>query len=71
MAQTSEQAGSVIRVGVVDKSPLIQAALKQILSEDSRFTLLPVSSGCEDFLENLAKESVEVGVIGWVFGSCD
>jgi two-component system nitrate/nitrite response regulator NarP len=71
MAQTSEQARNVIRVGVADKSPLIQAALKQILSEDSRFTLMHVSAGCEDFLENLAKESVEVGVIGWVFGSCD
>jgi DNA-binding NarL/FixJ family response regulator len=71
MAQKSVQAGNVIRVGVADKSPLIQAALKQILSEDSRFTMVHVSSGCEDFLANLSKESVEVGVIGWVFGPCD
>ena len=71
MTRKNEHASTAIRVGVADKSPLIQAALKQILSEDSRFTLAHVSSGCEDFLENLAKEHVEVGVIGWVFGTCD
>jgi len=71
MAQESIQAVDAIRVGVADKSPLIQAALKQILSEDERFTLVHVSSGCEDFLENLAKESIDVGIIGWIFGPCD
>ena len=71
MAQESTQAVNAIRVGVADKSPLIQAALKQILSEDERFTLIHVSSGCEEFLENLAKESIDVGVIGWIFGPCD
>jgi two-component system nitrate/nitrite response regulator NarL len=71
MAQESTQAVDAIRVGVADKSPLIQAALKQILSEDERFTLVHLSSGCEDFLENLVKESIDVGVIGWIFGPCD
>jgi len=71
MAQKSTQAVDAILVGVADKSPLIQAALKQILSEDERFTLVHVSAGCEDFLENLAKERVDVGIIGWVFGPCD
>jgi two-component system nitrate/nitrite response regulator NarP len=71
MAHKSIQAVNAIRVGVADKSPLIQAALKQILSEDERFTLVHVSSGCEDFLENLVKNSIDIGVIGWVFGSCD
>ncbi len=71
MTQKTIQAVDVIRVGVADKSPLIQAALKQILSEDERFTLVHLSSGCEDFLGNLAKENIDVGVIGWVFGSCD
>ncbi len=71
MAQESTQAVDAVRVGVADKSPLIQAALKQILSEDERFTLVHVSSDCEDFLENLAKESIDVGVIGWIFGPCD
>ncbi len=71
MARKSKQAVNAIRIGVADKSPLIQAALKQILSEDERFTLVHVSSGCEDFLENLAKEKIDIGVIGWIFGPCD
>ncbi len=71
MAQETPTSSVLIRVGVADKSPLIQAALKQILSEDERFTLLHVSSGCEGFLENLAKERIDVGIIGWVFGLCD
>jgi two-component system nitrate/nitrite response regulator NarP len=71
MAQESTLAVDAIRIGVADKSPLIQAALKQILSEDERFTLVHVSSSCEGFLENLAKESIDVAVVGWIFGSCD
>ena len=71
MVEKSVQAVDVIRVGVADKSPLIQAALKQILSEDERFRLVQVSSGCDEFLENLAKERIDVAVIGWVFGACD
>jgi len=60
-----------IRVGLADKNPLIQAALKHLLSEDDRFELLHVSSGCEDFLSNIEAESIDVGVIGWVIGPCD
>lgn len=60
-----------ILIGVADKSPLIQAALKQILSEDVRFKLVHVSLGCEDFLENLARVRIDVGVIGWIFGPRD
>ncbi len=71
MGQKTKQANDAIRVGVADKSPLIQAALKQILSEDGRFALAHVSSGCDDFLENLVDEKIDVGVIGWVFGPSD
>jgi two-component system nitrate/nitrite response regulator NarL len=60
-----------IRVGLADKNPLIQAALKHLLSEDNRFELLHVASGCEDFLSNIEAESIDVGVIGWVIGPCD
>jgi DNA-binding NarL/FixJ family response regulator len=71
MGQKNIQTNDAIRVGVADKSPLIQAALKQILSEDERFTLVHVSSACEDFLGNLVNEKIDVGVIGWIFGPSD
>jgi two-component system nitrate/nitrite response regulator NarP len=62
---------TTIRVGLADKSPLIQAALKQILSEDGRFSLLHTAATCEEFLENAAQHRIDVGVIGWIIGSCD
>ena len=62
---------TVIRVGLADKSPLIQAALKQILSEDERFRLVHIAATCEDFLKNVADERIDVGVIGWIIGPCD
>jgi two-component system nitrate/nitrite response regulator NarP len=60
-----------IRVGLADKNPLIQAALKQLLSEDKRFDLLHAASDCASFLDNIARQPVDVGVIGWIFGPCD
>ena len=60
-----------IRVAVADKNPLIRAALKQLLSEDDRFILAHVASGCEEFLDNVDRDPVEVGVIGWIIGPCD
>jgi two-component system nitrate/nitrite response regulator NarP len=67
MTQTSKP----VRVGLADKNPLIQAALKQLLSEDGRFHLVHVASSCEEFLKNINREPVDVGVIGWVIGPCD
>jgi two-component system nitrate/nitrite response regulator NarL len=66
-----ESQSKVIRVGLADKNPLIQAALKHLLSEDSRFELTHVASGCDDFLANIESDPVDVGVIGWVIGPCD
>ena len=60
-----------IRVALADKNPLIQAALKQLLSEDERFELLHVTTGCEEFLREVARQAVDVGVIGWIIGTCD
>ena len=60
-----------IRVGLADKNPLIQAALKQLLSEDRRFDLVHVASDCANFLRNIEREPIDVGVIGWVIGPCD
>ena len=61
----------IIRVGLADKNPLIQAALKQLLSEDRRFELVHVASDCATFLHNIEREPVDVGVIGWIIGPCD
>jgi DNA-binding NarL/FixJ family response regulator len=61
----------IIRVGVADKNPLIQAALRHLLSADSRFELVHVASDCEGFMRNIEREAVDVGVIGWIFGTCD
>ena len=60
-----------VRVGLADKNPLIQAALKQLLSEDKRFELLHVASDCTSFLDHITRQPVDVGVIGWIFGPCD
>lgn len=61
----------IIRVGVADKNPLIQAALSHLLSADRRFELVHVASDCEGFMRNIEQEAVDVGVIGWIFGTCD
>ena len=62
---------TVVRVGLADKNPLIQAALKHLLSEDGRFELTFVASNCEDFLAKIEVNPIEVGVIGWIIGPCD
>jgi len=59
-------ANTAIRVAVADKSPLIQAALKQLLAEDSRFHLVMVCTDGDTFLESITQRQVDVGVIGWV-----
>jgi two-component system nitrate/nitrite response regulator NarP len=71
MAQQHPSTTVAINVGVADKSPLIQTALKLLLAADPRFELLHVSSGCEEFLRNAAADPVDVGVVGWVIGPCD
>ena len=67
----NEPRNTVVRVGLADKNPLIQAALKHLLSEDGRFELTFVASNCEDFLVNIEANPIEVGVIGWIIGPCD
>jgi two-component system, NarL family, nitrate/nitrite response regulator NarL len=54
-----------IRVGVADKSPLVQAALKHLFSEDPRFTLVLVCSDGETYIEAVKTTELDVGVIGW------
>jgi two-component system nitrate/nitrite response regulator NarP len=67
----NERTKQPIRVGLADKNPLIQAALKQLLAQDHRFELVHLASDCAGFLRNVSRETVDVGVIGWIFGSCD
>jgi DNA-binding NarL/FixJ family response regulator len=67
----NEARPQTIRVALADKNPLIQAALKQLLSEDPRFELVHVASNCEEFLRNVDRQPVDIGVIGWIIGPCD
>jgi two-component system nitrate/nitrite response regulator NarP len=67
----NHKASTIVRVALADKNPLIQAALRQLLSEDPRFDLVHVASDCESFLQDISREPVDVGVIGWVIGPCD
>ena len=60
-----------IRVGIADKSPLIQAALKYLLTEDERFELVSVCAGGEKFIEMADCTDMEVGIIGWVISPGD
>jgi two-component system nitrate/nitrite response regulator NarP len=67
----AEQMKNPVRVALADKNPLIQAALRQLLSEDPRFNLVHVVADCEAFLHCIATQPVDVGVIGWIIGNCD
>lgn len=67
----TKQGNNPIRVGLADKNPLMHAALRHLLSEDDRFDLVFVSSGCEEFLHCIEETPIDVGVIGWIIGPCD
>jgi two-component system nitrate/nitrite response regulator NarP len=55
-----------ILVGIADKSPLMRAALKQLLNEDGRFSIVSESEDSEAFLKQVAKVHMEVAIVGWV-----
>ena len=55
-----------ICVGIADKSPLMRAALKQLLSEDERFQIVSVSEDSEDFLKTSESTQMDVAVVGWI-----
>lgn len=67
----NQQPTHPVRVGLADKNPLMHAALRHLLSEDGRFELAFVSSGCEEFLRQIKSNKIDVGVIGWIIGPCD
>jgi two-component system nitrate/nitrite response regulator NarP len=55
-----------ILVGIADKSPLMQAALKQLFSEDDRFQIVGSSANSETFLKMVEDVPMDVAVVGWV-----
>jgi two-component system, NarL family, nitrate/nitrite response regulator NarL len=64
-------AGAPIEVGIADKSPLVVAALRQLLARTGRFSLVAVASDGEGFLEAVQRVHFDVGVIGWVMPNRD
>jgi two-component system nitrate/nitrite response regulator NarP len=68
---SSESSLETVRVGVADKSPLIQAALRHLIAEDGRFELVSVCADGEAFLQNVDEHELDVGIIGWVIGPGD
>ena len=67
----ASNSGVVVKIGIADKSPLIHAALRHLLAEDSRFELVSICSDGETFLKNMAQRSSDIGVIGWIIAPGD
>ena len=60
-----------IRVGLADKSPLVQAALKHLFAEDTRFELVAVFTDGESFLQSFDSHQLDVAITGWVIAPGD
>jgi len=68
MSKSKSSSDKKIRVGVADKSPLIQAALTHLFAEDERFELINVWTDGEAFLQSIDQYSLDVAITGWVIG---
>lgn len=66
MSKRKSSSRSIIRVGVADKSPLVQAALTHLFAEDQRFELVDVWADGESFLQSIDQCDLDVVVTGWV-----
>ena len=71
MTESTSTSDKNIRIGLADKSPLIQAALTHLLTEDERFELIKVCADGEAFLESLDECDLDVAIIGWVISPGD
>ena len=71
MSNSNSSSEKCIRIGIADKSPLIQAALTHLLTEDDRFELINVCADGEAFLETLDQNELDVAIIGWVISPGD
>ncbi len=65
------QQNKAIKVGIADKSPLMQTALRTLLSEDGRFQVVGTSKNAEEFLIQASNVDMEVAVVGWVIAPGD
>ena len=68
MSQPKSSAATIIRVGIADKSPLIQAALTHLFAEDERFELVTVCADGDALLQAIDESDLQVAVTGWVIG---
>ncbi len=66
MSKRKSSCKSTIRVGVADKSPLVQAALTHLFAEDQRVELVDVWADGESFLQSIEQCDLDVVVTGWV-----
>lgn len=66
MTQHVEPSDRPIRVGVADKSPLVQAALTHLLKIDTRFELVGVWADGESLLQAVDDCKFDVLISGWV-----
>ena len=71
MSDPAPNYGTAIRVGVADKSPLVQAALTHLLTEDPRFELVNVYADGESFLQAADLCDMQVAITGWVISPGD
>lgn len=55
-----------VLVGIADKSPLMQVALKHLFSEDDRFEIVSASANSQTFLKQVEKVAMDVAIVGWV-----
>ncbi len=66
MVNPSGKIARPILVGIADKSPLMRAALKQLLTEDGRFRVVGSSKNSETFLKMAEDIAMDVAVVGWI-----
>ena len=71
MSKQSSTDTAAIRVGVADKSPLIQAALTHLFSEDPRFELVKIWANGDAMLQEVDSCELDVAVTGWVIAPGD
>ena len=66
MASRQQKKHQPILVGIADKSPLMQTALRTLLSEDGRFEVVGITKNAEEFLAQASDRGMDVAIVGWV-----